>query len=54
MTKFHIFIIRAVLGAVFAVVLSRFFYPDINPVYVALIGIALVGLSYLSEILRNK
>lgn len=54
MTQFHIFIIRAILGAVFAVILSRMFYPDANPVYVAGLGVILVGLAYFAEYLRNR
>jgi len=52
--QFNIFIIRAILGAVFAVVLSRFFYPDAKVAYVIGIGIILVGLAYLAEYLRNR
>ena len=54
MTRFHIFIIRAILGIVMAVVLTHFFYPKANILYIAGIGIILVGLSYFSEYLRNK
>ena len=54
MTQFHIFIIRAILGAVFAVILSRMFYPDANIIYVAGLGIILVGLAYFAEYLRNR
>ncbi|BBO81201.1 hypothetical protein [Desulfosarcina ovata] len=54
MTQFQIFIIRAILGAVFAVVLSRLFYPDANLIYVAGLGVILVGLAYFAEYLRNK
>lgn len=54
MTQFHIFIIRAILGAVFAVILSRMFYPDANAIYVAGLGVILVGLAYFAEYLRNR
>ena len=54
MTQFHIFIIRAILGAVFAVILSRMFYPDTNIIYVAGLGVILVGLAYFAEYLRNR
>ncbi len=54
MTQFHIFIIRAILGAGFAVILSRMFYPDVNIIYVAGLGIILVGLAYFAEYLRNR
>ncbi len=54
MTRFYIFIIRIVLGAGFAVLISRFFYPDANPVYIAGMGVFLVGAAYLAEYFRNK
>ncbi|MBR9987899.1 MAG: hypothetical protein KFF68_18505 [Desulfosarcina sp.] len=54
MTQFHIFIIRAILGAGFAVILSRMFYPDVNIIYVAGLGIILVGLAYFAEYLRTR
>lgn len=54
MNKFNIFIMRAVLGAVFAVFLTRFFYGKVNTVYVVGLGIFLVGVAYLLEYLRNK
>ncbi len=53
MTQFHIFVIRAILGAGFAVLLSRFFYPDANPIYVAGLGVFLVGMAYLMEAWRK-
>ena len=52
--NFHIFIIRAILGAVFAVILSRFFYPQANMIYVLGLGVILVGLAYLAEYFRKK
>ncbi len=54
MTNFYIFIVRAILGAVFAVILSRFFHPEMNPIFVAGLGILLVGLAYMFEYFRNK
>ena len=54
MNRFFIFIIRVVLGAGFAVLLSRFFYPDANPLYVAGLGIFLVGMAYVLESYRNR
>jgi hypothetical protein len=44
---------RAILGAVFAVILTRFFYPDANPVYVAGLGIFMVGMAYVLEYWRK-
>jgi uncharacterized membrane protein HdeD (DUF308 family) len=54
LTGFHIFIIRAILGAVFAVVLTRMFYPGANLTYVIGLCMILVGLSYLAEYLRKR
>ena len=53
-SRFHVFIIRSVLGVVFAVILSRVFYPDADIVYVVGLGIILVGLAYFVEYLRNR
>ncbi len=54
MNSFYIFIIRAVLGAVFAVMLTRFFYPDATIFYVVGLGVFLVGMAYLFEYIKNK
>ncbi len=54
MTGFHIFIIRAILGAMFAVILSRMFFSEANIIYVAGLGFILVGLAYFAEYLRNR
>jgi hypothetical protein len=54
LTQFHIFIIRAILGAGFAVILSRMFYAEAKIIYVAGLGIILVGLAYFAEYLRNR
>ncbi len=54
MNAFYIFIIRAILGAGFAVILTRMFYPDTNILYVAGLGVILVGLAYFAEYLRNR
>jgi len=54
MSAFTIFIIRAILGAAIAVVISRMFYPDAATHYVVGLGIILVGLAYFAEYLRNR
>jgi len=54
MNKFHIFIIRAVFGAVFAVFLTRFFYGEVNVIYVSGLGIFLVGMAYVMEYFRRR
>ena len=54
LSGFHIFIIRALLGAMFAVILSRFFFPKANIAFVMGLGILLVGLAYVSEYFHNR
>ena len=54
MTKFNIFIIRAIIGAVFAVVLMRIFHPEFHVAYVAIFAIILTSLAYALEGWRNK
>jgi len=54
MNKLQIFAIRAMLGAFFAVLISRFFYPGAPLVYVMGLGIILVGLAYFAEYLRQR
>lgn len=45
---------RVVLGGVFAVILTRFFYGSVAPIYVAGLAVFLVGMSYVTEYFRNK
>jgi len=47
-------VLRAILGIVFAVVISRFFFPRASLVYVVGLGLILVALAYLAEYLRNR
>ncbi len=54
MNKLHIFVVRAVFGAVFAVIITRFFYGKVNIFYVASLGIFLVGMAYVMEYFRNR
>ncbi|MBU0994089.1 MAG: hypothetical protein KJ737_16475 [Proteobacteria bacterium] len=54
MNRFIIFFVRAILGAFFAVLLTRFFYPDTNPVYVAGLGVFMVCMAYFFEYLRKN
>ncbi|MDM8549498.1 hypothetical protein QUF72_05445 [Desulfobacterales bacterium HSG2] len=54
MSRFNIFVIRAILGAVFAVFLTRFFFPDVNLIYVAGLGVFMVGMAYVLEYWRNR
>ena len=54
MTQFQIFIIRAVIGAVVAVVLTRIFYGKVEIIYVAGLAVFLVGMAYVTEYFRKK
>ncbi len=54
MNKFHIFIIRCILGALFAVLLMRFFFPRASLPYSLGLGIFMVGFVYVTEFFRNK
>lgn len=54
MNPFYIFLIRAILAGLFAVLISRFFYPDANPAYMAGLGIFLVGMAYVLEAIRKS
>jgi hypothetical protein len=52
--RFNIFVVRAILGIVFAVVLSRFFHPETNIIYVIALGGFLVCMAYFFEYLRKN
>jgi uncharacterized membrane protein HdeD (DUF308 family) len=54
LNQFQIFIIRAVIGAVFAVVLTRMFYGRVHIAYVVGLAIIMVGLAYFAEYLRKR
>ncbi|MFC1515980.1 hypothetical protein ACFL7E_04380 [Thermodesulfobacteriota bacterium] len=54
MTRFHIFVIRALLGAFFALILTRIFWGRTDIAYVAGLAVIFVGLAYFSEYLRNR
>jgi len=54
MNRFNIFIMRAVLSAFFAVIITRFFYGRVEPLYVAGLAVFLLGMSYVTEYFRNK
>jgi uncharacterized membrane protein HdeD (DUF308 family) len=54
MTQFQIFIIRVVIGAVVAVVLTRMFYGKVEIIYVAGLAVFLVGMAYIMEYFRKK
>jgi hypothetical protein len=54
LSAFYIFVIRAILGGFFAVLLTRFFYPKANIVGVIGFAIGLVGLAYITEYFRKR
>jgi len=51
---FIIFVVRAIFGGVFALILTRMFRPSAEPVYVAGLGVILVGLAYGMEYYRKR
>lgn len=54
MSQFNILVIRVILGVVFGVFLSRFFYPNAPLVFIIGLVLVLVGLAYFTEYLRNR
>jgi hypothetical protein len=52
--KSQVFIIRAILGVGFGVVLSRLFFPKASALLTVGLCIALVALAYLTEYLRIR
>lgn len=54
MTGFYIFIIRAVMAVVFAILVTRLFYPDAGMVKVMAVAIVLVGMAYIFESFRKR
>ena len=51
---FIIFVVRAIFGGVFALILTRMFRPSAEPVYVVGLGVILVGLAYGFEYYRKR
>ncbi len=54
MTRFYVFLFRAVLAAVFAIIVSRLFFQDASLIKIAGLGVGLLGFSYLFEHIRKK
>ena len=54
MTKFHVLVMRLVLGLVLAVIMSRVFFGAITPLSVGGLMIFLVGMAYVTEYMRNR
>jgi hypothetical protein len=53
-TRFYIFLLRATLGAAFAVILVRLFYPQTRMIYTAGLWGFIVGMAYMFEYLRAR
>jgi hypothetical protein len=53
-SSFNVFVVRAILGIVFAAVLSRFFYPGTKIAYVIGLAVFLLGMAYFFEYLRKN
>jgi len=45
---------RVILGAFFAVILTRFFFGRVEPVYVVGLAIFMFGMSYVTEYFRSR
>ena len=54
MKKTRIVVIRLILAAIFAVVISRLFFKDMSTVKVVGLGAALFGFAYLFEYVRKR
>ena len=54
MTPFYIFVMRAILGAIFAVLLTRFFYPRATIAGVMAVAVIIVGMAYVVEYFRKR
>ena len=54
MVNFNIFVMRAILGVVFAVVLTRIFHPEFHIAYVAAFAVLLVAMAYGLEYWRKR
>ena len=54
LNQFQIFFIRAIVGGVFAVIITRIFYGRIHLPYVVGLAIIMVGLAYFAEYLRKR
>ncbi|MGB5986808.1 MAG: hypothetical protein WBG37_16010 [Desulfobacterales bacterium] len=54
MNRIYIFILRAILGGVFAVIAVRVFRPQAGVGFTVLLGAILVALAYLREYYRKR
>jgi hypothetical protein len=54
LTPLYIFMIRVVMGIVFAILATRLFYPDSGMVTVMAVTAVLVGMAYILENFRKR
>ena len=54
MNRFSIFLVRAIVGAVFAVILVRLFYPDKAVIYSVALAVFMIGMAYFFEYVRKN
>jgi uncharacterized membrane protein YedE/YeeE len=54
MKKTRVVVIRLILSAIFAVVISRLFFNDMSAAKVVGLGIFLFGFAYLFEYVRSR
>ena len=54
MNALIIFVIRAFMGIIFAILLTRFFYPNAPIIGTAGFAVGLVGLAYITEHYRKR
>ncbi|MFO7740510.1 MAG: hypothetical protein R6V46_18675 [Desulfatiglandaceae bacterium] len=54
MGKVEIFALRLILSILFAVLISRFFFQNMEMVKIIGLGVVLFGLAYLLEYLRKR
>ena len=54
MNDLIVFVVRAIFGGVFALIITRMFRPSAEPIYVVGLGVILVGLAYGFEYYRKR
>ena len=54
MNQLQIFAVRAIMGLIFAVILTKFFRPEAGLPYMIGLWVVLVGLAYFTGYLRDR
>ena len=54
MNRSNVFIIRLIMGVLFGILLSKFFYPNAPLVFIVGLCAALIVLAYVTEYLRRR